>query len=357
MSLSTNSQQHISEFFTFDLDDSWARALGRPHAKLQRTVAFGPATDADLPMIYSTLAEARLRGKRTVAYRTTHSADPLPQRLGLRPLDVPAVATDWRTFGGTLDQSAHLAFEGCSASAQDELRRGFVAQIEAAVRKYVGIFYSGSWAHAVRTRTLGRQQYVNTLQNMHQYVRFTTRLLGRAVACSHTTRLRAHYAAHLRGEINHELQLERDLEQLGESTDFLRTLRYANPSTRTFMSVEQSLVSFELDPVMFAACPIVAESFSANLDAEFLESLRDNVRSYGIAKPAAVTTFFSAHVESDAGEDGHWAATKRILEEYLPSEIRLGEFLSLMELAAQSFTASFNDSVDELGLFSTGVPQ
>ena len=27
------------------------------------------------------------------------------------------------------------------------------------------------------------------------------------------------------------------------------------------------------------------------------------------------------------------------------------------DLAAQSFTASFNDSVDELGLFSTGVPQ
>jgi len=316
--------------------------LGKPKEALAKTVALeGDITPR--PALYDALARARAAGKRTVAAR---AAGPLAH-LGFHPLRAREGA--WQ--GGVLEEVLHKTFLALSADDRAAVRASFPAQIEARLARHVRAFYEGPWAKAVKGRTLSVLQYLVTLENMHQYVRFTTRLLGRAVACSATTPLRAHFARHLSGEVNHEILIERDLERLGRATGYLRDERYANAETRAFMVLEQSLVSFENDPVLFAACPLAAEGITAHMDRAFLADLRACVARERPDVAEKATVFFASHIETDGGDDGHWAATMKLLHENLPDERRLGEMLTILELAAGSFTLAFDANVTDYGLF------
>lgn len=347
----------MSEGFMGPLDatplvgDAWTKKLARPERALRRSIAL-EGTLAPSPRQYDLLARARAEDKRTVVVRCDDDASALSARsFGLRVLPDTAPAT--RYFAGPVSEALYRTYEAATAEDRATMRAGFTGQIERFLAVHVKRFYAGPWASAVLGERLALAQYVHTLQNMHQYVRFTTRLLGRAVACSPTTALRAHFARHLAGEVNHEILIERDLEKLGEPTQFLREVRYANPETRAFMVLEQSMVSFECDPVLFVACPLAAEGITAHMDKAFLKALRASVArstSDEIAKKA--TTFFASHIETDGGDDGHWAMTLSLLDGHLPDERSLGEFLSILELAATSFTQSFDSNVEDYAIFS-----
>jgi hypothetical protein len=331
------------------LGADWAKRLGRREAALRSTVAVECPLEAGVEL-YEALARGRAEGARTVVAPASPEQVDKARALGLAPLaDTPA-GTSY--FAGVIEDVLHRTFVLASPADRAKMVDGFPKQIEDRLARHVTSFYEGAWARAVLDRKLSVRQYVITLQNMHQYVRFTTRLLGRAVACSATTPLRAHFAKHLAGEVNHEILIERDLEKLGESVAYLRDERYANPATRAFMVLEQSMVSFECDPVLFAACPLAAEGISAHMDRAFLEALRENVGrgSADLAKKA--TVFFSSHIETDGGDDGHWAFTMNLLKDHLADERKLGEFLTILELAAESFTMSFNANVADYQLFS-----
>ena len=332
-----------------NLDPSWARRLGRPEGALKRTTTLDGKLEPGVPL-YEKLASARAEDLRTVVASVSREDEAMARALGLTPLEDTPEGTTF--FAGILDEALHAAFVSASEADRATIRKTFPKQIETRLARHVKGFYEGPWARAVAERKLSIRQYVVTLKNMHQYVRFTTRLLGRAVACSDTTSLRSHYARHLAGEVNHEILIERDLEKLGESVAYLRDLRYANAPTRAFMVLEQSLVSFERDSVLFAACPLAAEGITAHMDSPFLAALRDNVGRSSPELGKKATVFFASHIETDGGDDGHWAATLKLLQDNLPDDRKLGEFLTILDLAATSFTASFNANVDDYCLFS-----
>jgi hypothetical protein len=333
------------------VEPDFARRINRSEHALGRSLVLSGDL-ADKIALYEALASARAVGKTTLVAECPDSrSEAVAEGLGLRPIDHTARRGEFRA--GSLAVALHHAFEKATEEERSAMRTTFPQQVERFLASYVERFYQGAWAQAVACRTLTVEQYVYTLENMHQYVRFTTRLLGRAVACSPTTALRAHFARHLSGEVNHELLIERDLERLGLTVDYLRDLRYANAATRSFMVVQQSMVAFEQDPILFVACPLAAEGISAHMDAKFLESLRACIAigtSDATAKKA--TSFFASHIETDGGDDGHWAATLKLLEAHLPDERKLGELLSILELAATAFTASFDANVSELAVFS-----
>ncbi len=333
------------------VEPGFARRINRSERSLGRSLVVSGNLGDNLAL-YDALASARAAGRTTLVVECLDSrSEALADGLGLRPLDHTARRGEFRA--GSLATALHRAFEKATEEERATMRSTFTSQVERFLASYVDRFYRGTWAQAVVSRRLTVEQYVYTLENMHQYVRFTTRLLGRAVACSPTTSLRAHFARHLSGEVNHEILIERDLERLGQSVDYLRDLRYANAATRSFMVVQQSMVAFEQDPILFVACPLAAEGISAHMDAKFLESLRACIAagtSEATAKKA--TSFFSSHIETDGGDDGHWAATLKLLEAHVPDERKLGELLSILELAATAFTASFDANVDELAVFS-----
>lgn len=331
------------------LGAEWSKRLGRSEASLSRTAAYEGLLAPD-HALYTALAKARSEDLRTVVVPATPATETVARALGLTPL--AGTPSGNAFFAGVLEEALHRTFEQCSVADRAKIREGFGKQIEDRLARHVKAFYAGSWARAVLERRLSVRQYVLTLQNMHQYVRFTTRLLGRAVACSATTPLRAHFSRHLAGEVNHEILIERDLEKLGESVAYLRDERYANVPTRTFMVLEQSLVSFETDAVLFLACPLAAEGISAHMDRAFLTALRESIGREAPERGPSATVFFSSHIETDGGDDGHWAATMKLLGEQLPTELRLGEFLTVLELAAESFVASFNANTNDYGLFA-----
>lgn len=325
--------------------------LGKSAEALAKTVAIGGSL-APTAALYGALANARAADKRTVAVLGDPALDGPLRALGFHPLPSPEGAP---YYGGVIEEVIHRTYEALPGADRDSVRETFPAQIEARLARHVKEFYAGPWVAAVKGRRLSLLQYLVTLENMHQYVRFTTRLLGRAVACSPSTKLRSHFARHLSGEVNHEILIERDLERLGRQTAYLREERYANPETRAFMVLEQSLVSFECDPVLFAACPLAAEGITAHMDRAFLADLRACVAKEKPEVAEKATVFFAAHIESDGGDDGHWASTMKLLHEHLPSEQKLGEMLTILELAARSFTLAFDANVTDYGLFG-GTP-
>lgn len=312
-------------------------------------LALSTALEGDIVVgldLYSRLANARAAGKRTAVIRVGNGAHGAAlDALGFHGLRGGSF------YGAVLEEALHKVYDGLTSSDQSAARSTFSAQIESRVARHVDEFYQGPWVRAVRAHELSLLQYMVTLENMHQYVRFTTRLLGRAVACSKTTPLRAHFAKHLSGEVNHEILIERDLESIGRDPGYLRAARYANADTRAFMVLEQSLASFECDPVLFAACPLAAEGITAHMDKAFLADLRACVAKERPAEAKKATVFFASHIETDGGDDGHWASTMKLLHDNLPDERSLGEMLTVLELAASSFTRSFNANVEDYRLF------
>jgi hypothetical protein len=296
--------------------------------------------------VYNHLATARLLRATTIGFDSKIN----PQILrALMPLSCSL--GDGRS-ALPLDLAIDRCFSNLNLNEKAAALNTFPAQISNFIADAVVQFFGGSWARAINAGQLGRVQYLATLQNMHQYVRFTTRLLGLAVACSPNAFLRNHYAQHLSGEVNHEILIERDLRALEEDTTFLLERRFPNASTRMFMSLQQSLVSFERDPVLFAACPLAAEAVTAHMDPTFLSALVDNVGKFSTV-PKKATTFFASHIQTDGGDDGHWQATVKMLSDNMDSDQKLGEFLVLLHIASSAFKLSFDSSVDDLRPFSS----
>jgi len=305
-------------------------------------------------VLYAALQQGRCSGKTTVAAWSGPGGDPIADILQLAPpsawsLKLPGRG---RLVAQTLDVAMQAAFEHCHAEARAVVAQGFVPEIEQAVERFVERFMAGPWVRAIRAGTLSREQYIHTLYSMHQYVRFTTRLLGRAVSLCPDTVLRTHYLDHLAGEKNHERIIERDLAHLGVDATYLRDTRCANAATRSFMVVQQSLVAFEQDPILFMASPLAAEGITAHLDGAFLDALLRNVSAWGVDDPRRATQFLASHVDFDGGDDGHWENTLGVLRRALTEERRQREFLTLLELSTSAIAASFDANVAELSLFS-----
>ena len=302
-----------------------------------------PAGSPALPL----LAYAALQRARVWRCSVVVSGEPAlvagPMEMGLR-----ACAG---LCAQALDLAMHRLFAALGPEAREVVAGRFVAEALATLGRRSREFAGNAWCRAVREGRLGRAQYVAALAHTHQYVRFTPRLLGRALAASEDEALRDHFLRHLCGELRHERLIEADLRHLGADVEFVVRAMVPSPATLCFMALQESMIAVHQDPVRFLAAPFVAEGIAAGVEADFMARLAANVRRWGF-EPGKAMRFFSSHVHVDGGEDGHFARTVAVLGRLLRDDTTMQRFLAVLHLAADAFTRSYDGYAEEFEVLS-----
>ncbi|MEV6332357.1 hypothetical protein [Streptomyces sp. NPDC051909] len=325
----------------------------RQSIAIRRVRVAEDAPQAAFPAIlYLALRRGRIWGRHTaVAQVAPRTAAGLGAVLGFTPLSRATSPPGYTAVWHRVDQAAHTAFE---AAADQELRQclksGFVPELVEVLHRWLPSYYATPFFESIRSGTLAKEQYIYAMSNIHQFVRWTTRLIARAVSHSHGRNLRDHWLNHLKGEINHERIIESDLAALGADVQFVTSDMVPCPSVFQFMAGQQSSSGFEQDPVLLMASPLVAEGLSANMDEDLIAQLHVQAAAWGIDHPPSVTRFLSSHIGFDGGDDGHWARTCNMLEQCLTDDAELQKFLVVMRLSMSAFHDAFTDFIDHLSL-------
>lgn len=302
-----------------------------------------------LPLIlYLGLRRARIWGRHSVA-AITGADDPRTRILDLEPVDDELRAQ-------RLDLAMHRAFTACDDPQRNFCGRHMLAEARELLARHARRFAATAWVRAVTAGRLGRAQYVATLASTHQYVRYTPRLLARAVAVSQDEELREHFLHHLDGERRHDRLIEADLRHLGADVDYVRAHMAPGAATMAFMVVQESMIGFHQDPILFLAAPFVAEGLAAGVDPGVLPALAANIRRWG-RDPMQATRFLRSHVHIDGGDDGHWQRSCDLLARRLGDEALQQRFLAVVQLAADAFIRCYDGHVDDLAVFSPGLAE
>ncbi len=229
----------------------------------------------------------------------------------------------------------------------------FIDEIEQTFKISLDDFCNGSWYKSILDNTLTKEQYIQGLFSMHQYVKYTTRLAARAIAASDNLEMRNHYINHFKGEINHELIIERDLEHLGGDVEYMKNFHVPDFGTKLFMIIQESTIGFYQDPILMLACPLAAEGMSAHMPPEFILQLNKIIESWGVDDPKLASRFLGSHIEFDGGDDGHWQAVIQAIAKFLTNEHKLQQFLSVFSVACFGFSKSLNGTIDNYKLFNS----
>jgi hypothetical protein len=308
-----------------------------------------------LPLLaYLALRRGRIEEKTNVAAYLDERGNALRELLDLKTLaNLPALG-DARGVCQRLDIAIHRAYRSAGPRGQAILRQVFIDEAVETLNRLIVPLLATPYFRAVDDRTLSREQYIYSLSNLHQFVRWTTRLLSRAVSLSDDPDLRAHFLNHLGGEVNHEVIIENDLAALGPDVDvdYVVHAMVPNLGTQEFMVVQESLIGFHEDPILFMAAPFAAEGFAANVTQRFITGLTDCARGWGVANPKKAVSFFASHVHFDGGDDGHWALTRDILASNLTDDAHLQQFVNAVKLAMNGFIHCYASYVDLLGIWT-----
>jgi hypothetical protein len=355
----SNAGRELGAVHVTDGEESVLRTGAKlPPKTLSKTlfldeVRVDPGRD-DVPpaLLYLAARHARIAGRTTLAML---DADRSLSTLGgfARLGHVPPVA------GGPfaaqrVDVVAHHAFTAAPEAMKRILRKAFVPEAVATLESWLATFFQTGWFKAIEAGRLSREQYAYTLANQYQYVRSTTRHIGAAVALSADRDLRNHWRHHLEGEVDHERIIEKDLANLGVDVDFVVNHMVPHPDTMAFCLVQEAILGFRRNPVLFFAAPFVVEGFSAHLDAAFIANLDRCAKRWGIENPRHVTNFIASHIGFDGGDDGHWAAALAMIERHLASEKEQQEFLAVAHACMTSFERSYQGFTEELALYELG---
>ncbi len=307
-------------------------------------------------LLYFALRRARLWDRPSVVAYLDDAKAPIAELLDLRPLErlpvVLAAGASLVPVYQRLDIAMHRACRAAGAQGLPILRAYFVDEAVETLEGLVDKLFATPWFRGIYDGTLSREQYVCSLSNFHTFVRFTTRLLARAVALSDEPDLRAHFINHLSGEINHEVIIEKDLQGLGVDVDYVVNAMVPNVPTQEFMVVQESMIGFYQDPILFMAAPFAAEGFAARLDQRFIDCMAGCASKWGIAKPKQVIAFLASHVHFDGGDDGHWALTRDILEHHIQDDVRLQRFLNAVRLAMNGFIRCYTSYAETVAISS-----
>jgi hypothetical protein len=309
-------------------------------------------------LLYASVRLARSWDRSMATFLMVDDETPLARQYGLVTLSgVPRIDVAGRGAFRAKSQRAdlllHKAFEE-AREAQQQLEPSFLVGeiLDTINHLFLDRVGQARFFQAVDDGTLTREQYVYTLTQLHQFVRYTTRLLGRCVGHSPTTELRTHFISHLKGEINHEIIIERDLENLGEDPHYVKELATANLPTREFMCTQESAIAFYEDPVLMLAAPLAAEGVSGHLGKLFMEKLNACVASWGVKDPQKATHFLGSHIEFDGGDDGHWQGNLDLLSKHLKTEQELRRFLSMLRVCVDATLRQWDSYVGDVELWS-----
>ncbi|MFO0587745.1 MAG: hypothetical protein U0441_09410 [Polyangiaceae bacterium] len=340
--------------------------LGRarlPPQALTRTlfvsdVAVHPSapSDARAALLYFCARRARILDRATLATGVSMegvrgASSGVPFERWPQVTQAQQLGRSFEIRAERVDLTVHHAQAALSPRGHAFVRERFVEEAVETLDRWLPRFFGNAWFRAIRSGSLAKPQYVATLSNLHQFVRWTTRLIGRAVGASSDARVRAKWLQHLQGEVDHEVILERDLAALGADVDFVKGAMEPSVATQSFMVAQESMIAFHQDPVLFMAAPFVAEGFAARLDREFVEALRACVASWGVDNPKQATAFFASHIEYDGGSDGHWESTRSVLREHLVTERHLQRFLNAARLCMEAFDRAYAGYVEDLAIF------
>jgi hypothetical protein len=321
------------------------------HAAMLSDLAIAPGTPEDVLAagLYVATRRARIDGRALIAL-AVEDTSPISRLLDLAPLaHVPKVGG--LSVGAQRVDKALQRLWKSAGRCQAYLQGLFIPEAVETLGVWIEQFFGSPWFRSIYDGTMTKEQYVWTLANVHQFVRYTTRHIARSVAHSSDRELRRHWLRHLEGEVDHELIIEKDLAALGADVDFVVHDMVPNVSNYQFISLQESLVGFQQDPVVFMAAPFVAEGASSRLDKRFIDALHGVIATWGIENPRRATMFFASHIEYDGGGDGHWEATRKILERFLNNEKQLQRFLNAQRLAMDAFSRGYTSYHDEQALF------
>lgn len=305
-------------------------------------------------LLYLALGRARLDGHHVVVSHLREGA--WPARMGWGSLGLaPLTSVDWglhRARGERLELALLDAFDWALAEGNDIEPHLFADDLGETVESWIMSMYGRGFFRAVRERTLTREQYLYAMANMHQFVRWTTRLLGRAVAVSQDKTFRNQFLNHLQEEVNHEVIIEKDLEHLGVDLRAYLERVPANCGTRLFMAVQESIIGFHRDPLLFLASPLAAEGIASHLDRRFVDDLTACVGGWGVEHPGRAVKFLESHIAFDGGEHGHWEGTLRFVAERLRTEDELQRFLGVLRGSMHGLSMAYDSYWNDLAIFS-----
>lgn len=346
-------------------DSAAATQFGVRKADLEKCVylsklELNPEVDRDavVPLLlYSAMRRGRIWRRHQVVVGTVDDSTPLSRRFALEPvLGARGIegndGVKYRLKAQRLDYAMDRAFDAATASGQNIAPEFLVQEVLDTLDDYVERVWNTKYFRSVYAGTLARQQYVYMLSNMYQFVRFTTRLLGRAVGHSATTELRTHFIRHLQGEVNHELIIERDLEYLGEDVRFVMERMVPNREMRQFMSAQESMIGFYHDPILLMSAPLAAEGVAGRLTQRYIDCLHGCVKTWGVRDPIKATRFYTSHIQTDGGEDGHFAATVGVLANHITNETILQRFLSVLNVTTEAIERGYDAFIDDAAIWS-----
>ncbi|MBP9722896.1 MAG: hypothetical protein KBD64_07045 [Gammaproteobacteria bacterium] len=299
--------------------------------------------------IYTAVKTARVYNK-DIAITIKDKNTTFPIMTLMKAKDIKTLDNKNILIGQKVDYILLSIVESLQEEAEDYIVYEFIQDMYKMFFKWYDKYNEGKWCTAIINKTLTKQQYISTLYNLHSYVQYTTRLCARAIAFSNDAFLRNNYIEHFRGEINHEILIEKDLQQLGEDVEYLKKYYIPNIKTKAFMTLQESTIGFYQDPVLLLACPFVAEGVSANFRTELLDNLEEIIGSWGIKNlkdPGKAMRFLNSHVKFDGGEDGHWKGVIEILPMYVKTEFDRQRFISIAKFGMDSILNSFDSNVDE----------
>jgi pyrroloquinoline quinone (PQQ) biosynthesis protein C len=302
-------------------------------------------------LFYAAARRARIGGATTVLAPVRDLAAPDTAVLGLKATPHPRAA-DHVLAAQRLDLVMHRTWNAMAESGTTPELALLAAEVEETIQRWVAGGKEWSFFKALRERRLTREQYVYTVSNVYQFVRHTTRIIGRAISACADPDLRKHWIGHLQGEVNHEVIIERDLKHMGEDVDYVKNHMAPNRVTHEFMAIQESVIAYHNDPVLMMASPLAAEAVTAHLDEQFVDDLLHCAASWGIEEPKRACQFLISHMNTDGGEDGHWRMSIEALPKLIQSEARLAMFLTTNAASRRSIEGVFTAPVDDMAIWS-----
>ncbi|HMI91817.1 MAG TPA: hypothetical protein VK509_10665 [Polyangiales bacterium] len=322
------------------------------HAALLANVRVHDGADDTLgALLYCAGRRARIAGANMLLAAVGEQPGAASQLLGLSR--VPRSAPPGYVFAAQrLDIAMHRAYRAMVEASHAPDPQLLADEVGETIRSWVAGAPQWPFFVLLHERRLAREQYVYLLSNLYQFVRHTTRLIGRAISHSVDPVLRKHWISHLNGEINHEVIIERDLAHMGEDVEFV--MRHMPPSSRTqeFMAIQESMIAYYEDPVLFMASPLAAEAITAFLDQRFIDDLHACAQRWGVAEPRSAMKFLTSHMSTDGGEDGHWKMSLDALPRLIRDESTLAMFLTTNASSRRAMEGVWSSTVGDTAVFS-----
>ncbi len=305
-------------------------------------------------LIYSACHFYRLEGRKFVVSYLEDGDHPTHKRFKMDVLPnafIRLVATEHgknftlRPYASTIDYIMYRGEIGVSQKFLDLKAQLIVREASAALKLEASAINQSKLWQKARDRTLTRKQYCDFLTELHQFVRYTTRIIALAVSTSEDKTLRRHFLKHLREETDHEVILEADLKFLGADVDYL--LNHKSPSTyiMNFNGLQESQLSYRKDPLLYMAVPFAVEGISAFITEENIQALSGAIASWGVKTPERAMAFLTSHREFDGKEGGHWDMTLDMMKLFLRTEKELGRFLAIGRSVVKNMTSMIDDAV------------